>query len=292
MKKIINFSLNNKFAIWILTIMVVVTGLYAGLNMKQETMPDITLPNVSVMTTYPGAAPDEIVNEVTEPIEQRVQNLEGIENVTSSSMANMSSVQLEFDFDKDMDKAIDEVNEALSDLSLPEGAEDPEVSRLSINALPVMALSISDNEHSLEELTNSVEQDVVPALEGIDGVSDVQVTGQQMKQVNITFDEDALNEYGLDQDTVEQIIQGSDVTFPLGLTTFDKEVKNVVIDGDITSVDDLKEMEIPAVPSGDTAGGGQDIAPPEGMPEQGEQDQAMMESFSRCGGRWRHAWSI
>lgn len=54
MKKIINFSLNNKFAIWILTIMVVVTGLYAGLNMKQETMPDITLPNVSVMTTYPG----------------------------------------------------------------------------------------------------------------------------------------------------------------------------------------------------------------------------------------------
>lgn len=277
MKKIINFSLNNKFAIWILTIMVVVTGLYAGLNMKQETMPDITLPNVSVITTYPGAAPDEIVNEVTEPIEQRVQNLEGIENVTSSSMANVSSVQLEFDFNKDMDKATDEVNEALSDLSLPEAAEDPEVSRLSINALPVMALSISDNEHSLEELTNSVEQDVVPALEGIDGVSDVQVTGQQMKQVNIVFDEDALNEYGLDQDTVEQLIQGSDVTFPLGLTTFDKEVKNVVIDGDITSVDDLKELEIPAVPSGDAAGGGQDMAPSEGMPEQGDQDQAMMD---------------
>ncbi|WP_339183728.1 efflux RND transporter permease subunit [Oceanobacillus sp. FSL W7-1293] len=274
MKKIINFSLNNKFAIWILTIMVVITGLFAGLNMKQETMPDITMPNVSVMTTYPGAAPDEIVNEVTEPIEQRVQNLEGVENVTSSSMANMSSVQLEFDFDKDMDKAAEEVTEVLSDLSLPEGADDPEVSRLSINALPVMALSISDNAHSLEELTNSVEQDVVPALEGIEGVSDVQVTGQQMNEVNIEFDEEALNEYGLDQDTIEQIIQGSDITFPLGLTTFDKDVKNVVIDGDIASVDDLKELEIPAVPSGD-AGGQQDMMPPEGMPEQDGQAQDM-----------------
>lgn len=63
MKKIINFSLNNKFAIWILTIIVVVAGLYSGFNMKQETMPDITLPNVSVMTTYPGAAPDEVAEE-------------------------------------------------------------------------------------------------------------------------------------------------------------------------------------------------------------------------------------
>ena len=281
LKKIINFSLNNKFAIWILTIMVVVAGLYSGLNMKQETMPDITFPNVSVMTTYPGAAPDEIVDEVTEPIEQRLQNLEGVELVTSSSLANASSVQLEFNFDKDMDKATDEVKEALSDLSLPDGAKDPEVSRLSMNALPVMALSISDGEHSLEELTKSVDEDVVPVLEGIEGVSDVQVTGQQMKKVNIDFDEDKLKEYGLTQDTIEQVVQGSDISFPLGLTTFDKEVKNLVIDGNITSIDDLKKLEIPVTPS-PSGDAGQ-----EGMPEQGGEEQGMpdQEGMPEQGGK-------
>lgn len=258
--------------------MVVVAGLYSGLNMKQETMPDITLPNVSVMTTYPGAAPDEIVDEVTEPIEQRLQNLNGIEVVSSSSLANASSVQLEFDFDKDMDKATEEVKDALSDLSLPDGAEDPEVSRLSINAFPVLALSISDGDHSLEELTTTVNEDVVPILEGIDGVSDVQVTGQQMKKVNIDFDEDKLKEYGLTQDTIEQVIQGSDISFPLGLTTFDKEVKNLVIDGNIASVDDLKKLEIPAIPSA-SGQAGQQEGTAEGMPDQGGEQQEMPEGM-------------
>lgn len=240
--------MNNKFAIWILTIMVIVTGLYAGLNMKQETMPDITVPNISIMTVYPGAAPDEIVEEITEPIEQRVQNLEGVEVVSSSSLANVSSVQLEFNFDKDMDVATDEVKEALSNLPLPEDAEEPEVSRISINAFPVIALSISNGNNGLAELTNIIEADVVPILEGIDGVFDVQVTGQHLEKVSMTFNEEKLQEYGLTQDSIEKIIQGSDVSFPLGLKTFDKEETNLVIDGDIASVEDLKEIEIPALP--------------------------------------------
>ncbi|ASK61210.1 Swarming motility protein SwrC [Virgibacillus phasianinus] len=248
MKKIINFSINNKFAIWILTIIVVIAGLYSGLNMKQETMPDITLPNVSVMTTYPGAAPDEIAEEVTEPIEQRIQNLKGVELVSSTSLANASSVQIQFNFDADMDEATNEVESALSDLDLPEGAEDPQVSRLSLNAFPVIALSISDENHSLEQLTTTVEEDVVPKLEGLEGVSDAQITGQQVQKVTIDFDKEKLAEYGLSEDTIKQLIQGSDISFPLGLTNFDGKVKNLVIDGNIATVKDLRNLEIPITP--------------------------------------------
>ncbi|QDP39837.1 efflux RND transporter permease subunit [Radiobacillus deserti] len=249
MKKIIDFSLNNKFAIWILTIMVTAAGLYSGLKMKQETMPNITLPNVSIITTYPGAAPDEVANEVTEPIEQRVQNLSGVELVSSSSMANASSVQIEFDFDTDMDRAEDEVKEALEDLSLPDGVSNPDVSRLSLNAFPVMALSVSNPDLSLEELTTEVEENVLPVLEGVDGVADVQVSGQQVQEVSMKFDQEALAQYGLTEDTVKQIIQGSNVSFPLGLTNFDGEVKNLVIDGNVASVEDFKNIQIPITPS-------------------------------------------
>lgn len=249
MKKIINFSLNNKFAIWILTIMVVVAGLYSGFKMNQETMPDITLPNVSVMTTYPGAAPDEVAKEVTEPIEQRVQNLKGVEIVSSTSLANASSIQIQYDFDTDMDKAATKVEGALSDLQLPDGAEEPEVSRLSMNAFPVIALSISDEDRSLAKLTTAAEDKVVPSLEGLEGVSDVKITGQQVEKVTIDFDKKEMAKYGLSPDKIKKLIKGSDVTFPLGLTNFDGEVKNVVIDGNTTTVEDLKNLEIPAVPA-------------------------------------------
>src|SRR5699024_4737331 len=126
LKRIIDFTLNNKLAIWILTILVVFTGLYSGLNMKQETIPNIELPNLSIMTVYPGAAPDVVTEDVTEPIEQRLTNLEHVETIQSSSLANASSVMMEFDYGTDMDKAMNEVEEEINKIDLPDTAEDPE----------------------------------------------------------------------------------------------------------------------------------------------------------------------
>lgn len=252
MKKIIDFSLNNKFAIWILTLMVVVAGLYAGLTMKQESIPSITLPAVTVVTTYPGAAPDEIMEEVTIPMEQRIQNMNGVELTTSTSMANASTIQVQYDFEVDMDEATRELEDALAQISIPEAANEPQVSRISLDAFPVLTLSISDSKSSLEELTASVEENVIPALEGVAGLSDAQVSGQRVQKVTMSFDQEALAQYGLTEDTIQQLIQGSNLTFPLGLTDFDGELKNLVIDGNITSVDDLRNLQIPAIPASAT----------------------------------------
>lgn len=249
--------MNNKLAVWILTIMVIVAGLYSGFNMKQETMPNITLPNISVVTTYPGAAPDEVAEKVTEPLEQAIENLKGVKLLTSNSLANASSIQIEFDFKTDMDQAVTDVKEAVSDIGLPDQVKDPQVTRLSLNAFPVLALSMSDTKHSLKDLTQRVEKDIVPSLKGIDGIADVQVTGQQLEKVTLDFDDKKMEKYGLTEDSVEQILKGSNLTYPLGLTTFDKDVKNLVIDGNIATINDLKKLEIPAVPSPAPAQGGQ-----------------------------------
>lgn len=248
MKKIIDFSLNNKFAIWILTIMVVVAGLYAGLTMKQESIPSITLPAVTVVTTYPGAAPDEVMDEITVPMEQRIQNMNGVELVTSTSLANASTIQVQYAFEVDMDQATRELEDALSQISIPEAANAPEVSRLSLDAFPVLTVSVSESGSTLEELTANVEDNVLPALEGVEGLSDAQVSGQRVQKVSMTFDEAALAQYGLTQETIQQLIQGSNLTFPLGLTEFDGKLKNLVIDGNVTTVDDLKNLQIPAIP--------------------------------------------
>ncbi|MGK7376244.1 efflux RND transporter permease subunit [Planococcus sp. 1R117A] len=254
MKKIIDFSLNNKFAIWILTFMVIAAGLYSGFTMKQESIPSITLPALTVVATYPGAALDEIVEELTIPMEQRIQNMNGVELVTSSSMANAATIQVQYTFETDMDEAARQVETALSEISLPEGANEPEVSRVSLDAFPILTLSISDSEHSLEELTATVEDTVLPELEGVEGLSDAQISGQRIQKVTMTFNEEKMAQYGMTQETIQQLIQGSNLSFPLGLTNFDGELKNLVIDGNVTTVEDLKALQIPAVPQ-QTAGG-------------------------------------
>ncbi|MGE6425874.1 efflux RND transporter permease subunit [Bacillus altitudinis] len=249
MNSIINFVLKNKFAVWLMTIIVTVAGLYAGLNMKQESIPNINTPVITVSTTYPGATPDEVSDKVTDPIEKSIQNLNGVNVVTSNSFENASSIQIEYDYNKDMDEAKKEIEDAISNINFPENAEKPKIARFSINAIPILALSVSGDKESLQDLTQKVENDLIPSLQGLDGVSSVEASGQQIKEVEFSFKQKKLKEYGLDEETVQNMIKGSDVNVPLGLYTFGNKQKSVVVDGNILSVKDLKNMRIPVTPS-------------------------------------------
>ncbi|HBU81020.1 MAG TPA: AcrB/AcrD/AcrF family protein [Paenibacillus sp.] len=262
MKGIINFSLNNKFAIWILTIIVSFAGLYSGLTMKQETIPNINVPFLNVTAIDPGAAPEGIVEDVTKPLEQTLRNVEGIKTLTSTSMENASSITLEFDYGTDLNNATAAVREALNEVQLPDGVQKPTISKFSINSFPVVSLSLSDKDgDDLEQLTRLVETDIQPALEDIDGVAQVQVSGQYVKEVQLKFDQKKMNELGLTEDTVNGIVQGSSVRVPLGLFELDKAQKAVVVDGNIIDLDDLKNLAIPVIPSGAGAGSGSATAP-------------------------------
>lgn len=254
MNSIINFVLRNKFAVWLLTIIITIAGLYAGLTMKQETIPNITTPIISITTVYPGATPEDVAEHVSEPIEQVVQNLNGVNVVSSNSLQNASSIQIEYGFEKNMDKAEDELKRAIENIELPEGANEPSVTRISLNAFPILALSIANDDQSLTELTSTVEEQILPALKGVDGVASVQIAGQQIEEVEFTFNDEKMKEYGLDEETVQNLIKGADVTFPLGVFTLDDTEKSVVVDGNIVTIDDLKNLEIPVMPANTGAG--------------------------------------
>ncbi|AIQ71402.1 efflux RND transporter permease subunit [Paenibacillus graminis] len=260
MKSLINFSLRNKFAIWLLTIIIVFAGLYSGLTMKQETLPNISIPYLSITTIYPGAAPEGVVNDVSKPLEQKLRNVDGVKTLTSSSLENASSITIEFDYGTNLDNATAAVREALNEVTLPDNVQKPQISRFSLSSLPVISLSLSDNSSSdLESLTRIAENDIRPALEDIEGVASVQIAGQYVKEVTLKFNQDKLKQYGLTEDTIKGIVQGSSLRVPLGLFTMEESQKAVVVDGNVTTVDDLKNLSIPVVPSGAPgtgAGGG------------------------------------
>ncbi|MCM2588044.1 efflux RND transporter permease subunit [Rossellomorea marisflavi] len=249
MKKLISFSINNKLALWILTIFVILFGTYSGYSMKLETLPNINEPVVDVTTVYPGASPNEILEQVTEPIENTVSNLEGVKSVTSTSFENASSIQIQYDLKKNMEDAEGEVKEAVQSLGLPSDAEQPRVARVSYNDLPVLVLALTDANKSLQELSHYAETTIKSEFESVEGISDIKVVGTIQKELEVSFNDKDLNAFNLTEQNVIDYIQSISSDAPLGLQVMDDEEQSAVIKGSVTSAEDLKNLEIPVVPS-------------------------------------------
>lgn len=224
--------------------------------MKQETMPNISIPFLNVVAVYPGAAPEGVVQDVTIPLEQRLRNVDGVKTVTSTSMENAASIAMEFDYGTDLDQATAAVREALNEVTLPKDAQKPTISKFSLSSFPVISLSASNNQaKDLEELTKVIENQVKPEIEKLAGVASVSISGQYVKEVQLKFNTSKMAELGLNVDTVKGIVQGSSLRVPLGLFNLEESQKAVVVDGNIVELDDLKNLAIPVIPN--TATGAQ-----------------------------------
>ncbi len=110
----------------LLVVLVTAGGLWSALQLKKETMPDINIPIVAIVTPYPGAAPGDVYDQVTDPIEKSMRGLAGIKRVSAQSGDSVSMVIAEFGYSQDMDKAESDVNKALAAVKLPENALDAE----------------------------------------------------------------------------------------------------------------------------------------------------------------------
>jgi multidrug efflux pump subunit AcrB len=248
-KGLVNFVLKNKLAVWLLTIIITVSGIYSGTQMKTETIPDISIPFLMVMDVYPGATPEQVMDDVSIPLEQAIENLEGVKAVYSNSYSNMASLQVEYEYGEDMDEANRALRSALEDVTLPEGAQEPVITAISMNMMPVVALSVSSTTEDIVELTSTVEEILLPKIEKTDGVASATITGQHMEEVQLTYNEEKMAELGVTEDKVKQMIQASDLSVSLGLYEFEEGEQAVSIDGKFMTADELKEMLIPVTPS-------------------------------------------
>ncbi len=249
MKGLVNFVLKNKLAVWLLTIIITVSGIYSGTRMKMESIPDISIPYLIVMGVYPGATPEQVMNELSIPFEKSIESLEDVKAVYSTSSSNVSQVQVEYDYGIDMDEKKRQLESALDDVKLPEGAQKPTIMAISMNMMPVVALSVSSSKEDIVELTSTVEDILLPKIEKIDGVASATITGQHINQISFKYDEDKMAALGLTEDTVKQMIQASDMSLSLGLYQFTVGEQAVSVDGKVKSVDELKDLLIPVTPS-------------------------------------------
>jgi len=248
-KGLVNFVLKNKLAVWLLTIIITVSGIYSGTRMKMESIPDISIPYLIVMGVYPGATPEQVMNELSIPFEKSIESLEDVKAVYSTSSSNVAQVQVEYDYGIDMDEKKRQLEAALDNLKLPEGAQEPTIMAISMNMMPVVALSVSSSKEDIVDLTSTVEEVLLPKIEKIDGVASATITGQHIEQVSFKYDEEKMAALGLTEETVKQMIQASDMSLSLGLYQFTVGEQAVSVDGKVKSVDELKDLLIPVTPS-------------------------------------------
>ncbi len=246
---IANFVLKNKLAVWLLTIIITVSGIYSGTQMKTETIPDISIPFLMVMDVYPGATPEQVMEDVSMPIEKAVEGLDGVKSVYSNSYSNMANIQVEYEYGEDMDEAKRALQSALDAVTLPEAAQEPVITAISMNMMPVVALSVSSTTEDIVELTSTVEDVILPKIEKLDGVGSATITGQHIEEVQLTYNTKKMAELDLTEDTVKQMIQASDMSVSLGLFEFKEGEQAVAIDGKFMTADELKEMLIPVTPT-------------------------------------------
>lgn len=249
MKGLVNFVLKNKLAVWLLTIIITVSGIYSGTRMKMESIPDISIPYLIVMGVYPGATPEQVMNELSIPFEKSIESLEDVKAVYSTSSSNVAQVQVEYDYGIDMDEKKRQLEAALDNLKLPEGAQEPTIMAISMNMMPVVALSVSSSKEDIVDLTSTVEEVLLPKIEKIDGVASATITGQHIEQISFKYDEEKMAALGLTEETVKQMIQASDMSLSLGLYQFTVGEQAVSVDGKVKSVDELKDLLIPVTPS-------------------------------------------
>ena len=249
MKGLVNFVLKNKLAVWLLTIIITFSGIYSTSKMNMESMPDISIPYLIVMGVYPGATPEQVMDEVSIPMEKAIAGLEDVKTVYSNSSSNVSQLQIEYEYGVDMDEKKRQLESALDNVTLPEEVEAPTIMAISMNMMPVVALSVSSKTEDIIELTSTVEDILLPKIEKIDGVASATITGQHIEEVEFTFDEAKLASLGITEDSVKQMVQASDVALSLGLYEFVEGEEAVAIDGDIKTVEQLQNLLIPVTPS-------------------------------------------
>ena len=179
------YSVKRPFTILVGVVIILVLGFVSFTRMTTDLLPKFSIPYVMVVTTWPGASPDKVKQDVTEPIESSLGTVNGVVNVTSTSSENYGIVTLEFEEDTEIDSAMVKLSTAVDQLTLPEGVGKPMLIEMSMDMLPVLYTSVDYEGKDLYELSDFVEDTVKPELERQNGVASVDAYGAVKKSVEI-----------------------------------------------------------------------------------------------------------
>ena len=225
---------------------VIVFGLFSLKNLAVDQFPDIEVPMISVITTYPGANAADIETNITRILEDNLNTVEDLDKMTSKSSDNFSMVTLEFEYGSDLTEAANNVRDAVSRVQslLPDDVEYPTIFKFSTSMIPVMMLAITAEE-SYPALNKILDDRLVNVLNRVDGVGAVSIMGAPEREVQVNVDPRKLEAYGLTIEQLGQIIMAENVNIPSGTIDIGNNTFNLKADGEFNdSEHDLRKVVV------------------------------------------------
>lgn len=235
----------------LLYILVVVFGFYSFQNLPLALMPSMEVPAAVVYATYPGAGPEDIEQQVTKKLEGAVAGLSGLDTLQSTSSENMAMLVIRFTNDTDMDQAMTDLRDKVAQVKsqLPDDASDPTVMSIDIDSMPVVQIALRGND--LASLQSIAEDEIQPALERLDGVASVDISGGYEQEIAVHTDASRLKGYNLTISSIGQQLGADNIAIPGGDLDNGSQTLAVRTDGEYSSIDDVKNALI-SLPAGGT----------------------------------------
>ncbi|MCZ4609992.1 efflux RND transporter permease subunit [Streptomyces sp. Lzd4kr] len=279
------FSLAQRALIGLISIIAIAFGAIAIPQLKQQLLPSIELPMVSVLAPYQGASPDVVEKQVVEPIEDSLEAVDGITGVTSTASEGNAVIMASFDYGPDTQQLVADVQQAVNRarVQLPDDV-DPQVIAGSTDDIPTVVLAVTSGQDQ-QALADKLDRTLVPDLKDIDGVGQVTVDGVRDLQVTVTPDDAKLAKAGLTSASVSQALQAGGATVPAGSFDEDGSNRTVQVGGGFTSLKQVEDLMVSGEP-----GSGKPVRL--GSVASVRQEQAPADSITRTDGKPSLAVSV
>ncbi|MER6440320.1 efflux RND transporter permease subunit [Streptomyces sp. NPDC001185] len=244
------FSLAQRALIGLMSIVALAFGAIAIPQLKQQLLPTIELPMVSVLAPYQGASPDVVEKQVVEPIEDTLEGVDGITGVTSTAAEGNAVIRASFDYGNDTKQLVADVQQAVNRArtQLPD-AVDPQVIAGSTDDIPTVVLAVTSDKDQ-QALSDLLDRTVVPDLKGIDGVGQVTVDGVRDLQVTVVPDDKKMAAAGLTPGALGQALQAGGATVPAGSFDEDGSNRTVQVGGGFTSLRQIQDLMVTGAKGG------------------------------------------
>lgn len=237
----------NQFQLTVLVILLIIAiGVTGLLVLPKESLPEIVFPSITVQTVFVGASPEDVENLVTREIENKVKDLDDVDNISSETITGLSVVSVTYKEGVDIDQKKIELDNALREIRFSDGVSDPESIIFTTSEIPLMNISIA-GDYSLEELTGLAET-VQEAVEGVKGVDAVDINGTVNREIEVVLNELKMMAYDISFDDVRLAIEGKNISAPIGELTLNGFRYNLRVDERYENIEDIENtMIIPNV---------------------------------------------
>ena len=242
---IAKFSVKHPAVIGMILIVLVAFGIISVTGMNIAFMSDISMPEVMVLTIYPGAGAEDVEQDVTNILENDFVTLPNFKNISSSSSNSVSLITISFQDGVDANDQLSEVRHRITQKmkDLPEGIETPNAFVAGVSMLPVLTFSVEGGK-DLGRVTEYVNKTLKPQLTSISGVSEVTVSGSKELQVNIKLRTKDLTAKGIPVAQVYQIVNYGNVNLPVGNAEYESKTIDVRFSGGFSSIQDIQNLPV------------------------------------------------